>query len=102
VTPEKLKDAQRDDLTGFIRLCPDFVIELLSASDTLAVTQAKMARWRENGASLAWLIDPYQQQVYVYDPTGQVQVSTEKAVHGSGPVEGFVLDLDELWLCYQI
>ncbi len=24
------------------------------------------------------------------------------AVHGKGPVEGFTLDLDELWRCYEI
>jgi Uma2 family endonuclease len=30
VLPQKLKGLTKDKLTGFPRLCPDFVIELLS------------------------------------------------------------------------
>ena len=35
VLPEQLKGLTKDDLTGFPRLCPDFVVELLSISDSL-------------------------------------------------------------------
>ena len=59
VLPETLKGLTEDDLTGFPRLCPDFVIELLSASDNLTATKVKMQRWIESGAKLAWLVDPY-------------------------------------------
>ena len=102
VLPQKLKNLKKDDLTGFPRICPDFVIELLSVSDVLSEAQAKMGRWIENGASLAWLIDPYQHQVYVYQSTGEVHAVTANAIQGTGPVEGFVFDLVELWRCYEI
>jgi Uma2 family endonuclease len=98
----KLKGLTKDDLTGFPRLCPDFVVELLSPSDSVPKAQQKMERWIENGATLGWLIDPYKQQVHVYEPGAQAAVVSGKAVHGKGPVEGFTLDLDELWRCYEI
>jgi Uma2 family endonuclease len=86
--PESLKNLSEADLSGFPHLCPDFVIELLSTSDSLGKTQEKMERWIENGAKLAWLIDPYAQRVIVYAP--------------GGPVEGFVLELQEIWRCYEV
>ncbi len=102
VLPQKLKGLSRDDLTGFPRLCPDFVVELLSLSDSLSKSQQKMERWIENGATLGWLIDPYQQQVYVYEPALKASVESGKTIRGKGPVEGFVLDLNEVWRCYEI
>ncbi len=102
VLPKKLKGLTKDDLTGFPRLCPDFVVELLSISDSLPKTQEKMERWIENGAALGWLIDPYKQKVYVYEPGREASAVSGKSVRGSGPVEGFVLDLDEVWRCYEI
>jgi Uma2 family endonuclease len=102
VLPAKLKGLTKDDLTGFPRLCPDFIIELLSKSDNLAKTREKMERWIENGSTLAWLIDPYKQKVYVYEPGSKASTVSGKAIRGKGPVEGFTLDLEELWRCYEI
>jgi Uma2 family endonuclease len=102
VLPSKLKGLTKDELTGFPRLCPDFVIELLSISDSLPKVQEKMERWIENGATPGWLIDPYKKKLYVYEHGSQVTVVSGNAVHGKGPVEGFVLDLDELWRCYEV
>lgn len=102
VGPAKLKGLAKDGLTGFPRLCPDFVIELLSDSDSVPKTKQKMERWMENGAALAWLIDPYKKQVHVYAPGREPSVVVSKSVEGTGPVAGFVLDLEELWRCYEI
>jgi Uma2 family endonuclease len=102
VLPAKLKGLTKDDLTGFPRLCPDFVIELLSKSDSLVKAREKMERWTENGAIMAWLIDPYKRKVYVYEPGCKASTVSGKAIPGRGPVDGFVLDLDELWRCYEV
>jgi Uma2 family endonuclease len=102
VLPSKLRGLTKDDLTGFPYLCPDFVIELLSKSDSLPKAKEKMERWIENGAALGWLIDPYKQKVYVYEAGAEATVVSGKTVHGKGPVEGFILDLDELWRRYEI
>jgi Uma2 family endonuclease len=83
------------------RRCPDFVIELLSPSDSLRKTQAKMHNWIANGASLGWLIDPRKRRVTVYSPgKSPVHVSGE-FVEGSGPVEGFTLNLAKVWRFYE-
>jgi Uma2 family endonuclease len=102
VLPDKLMGLTKDDLTGFPRLCPDFVVELLSISDSLSKSQQKMERWIENGAGLGWLIDPYKKKVCVYQPGREAAVVSGKVIHGTGPVEGFTLDLEELWRCYEI
>jgi Uma2 family endonuclease len=102
VLPNKLKGLTKDKLTGFPRLCPDFVIELLSISDSLPKAQEKMERWIENGATLGWLIDPYKKKVHVYVPGSETAIELGNTVCGQGPVEGFTLDLEELWRCYEV
>ena len=83
------------------RHCPDFVIELLSASDRLPMAKAKMKDWIANGAALAWLIDPYKRQVVVYTPGKPEQIVAGGTVVGSGPVEGFTLNLAKVWRFYE-
>jgi len=39
-------------------LCPDFVVELFSPSDSLEKVRAKMKEYMDNGARLGWLINP--------------------------------------------
>jgi Uma2 family endonuclease len=102
VLPNKIKGLSRDELTGFPRLCPDFVIELLSISDSLPKAQEKMERWLENGVTLGWLIDPYKKKVYVFVPGSETAIESGNTVRGQGPVEGFTLDLAELWRCYEV
>ena len=102
ILPETLKGLTEDDLTGFPRLCPDFVIELLSASDNLTATKVKMQRWIENGAKLAWLVDPYGRKVYVYSPGVAPLTVSDSTVRGTGPVEGFMLDLTRVWRGFRV
>jgi Uma2 family endonuclease len=83
---------------GIPHLCPDFVIELLSRSDRLQETQQKMDDWLANGVQLGWLLDPYRQRVLVYEPGGS-PVTADGPYRG--PIEGFVLDLTEVWQCYR-
>src|SRR5580658_6923947 len=65
ILPEtKAKIAHRNR-RGFIPVCPDFIIELLSPSDTLKKTQAKMETWIANGVRLGWLIDPKRKRVFI-------------------------------------
>ena len=61
-----------------------------------------MERWIENGATLGWLIDPYEQKVYVYEPGSKPSAASGKLIRGKGPIEGFALNLDEVWRCYEI
>ena len=87
-------------LCGFPHLCPDFVVELLSATDSLPKIKRKMELWIENGAALGWLINPRKRQVFVYAAGRPPAVVTGSVVQGSGPTAGFVLDLTEVWERY--
>jgi Uma2 family endonuclease len=85
---------------GLYTVRPDFVIELLSMSDSLAKTQAKMERWIANGIQLGWLIDPYRKRVFLYRPGVEASIVAGKRLEGQGPMEGFVLDLAAIWNYY--
>lgn len=90
-----LTEEQREKLP---QLCPDFVVELRSPSDLLAVLQEKMEEYIQNGAQLGWLIDPVEKKVYVYRPQTQVQCLDNPATLSGEPLlKGFVLDVRELW-----
>jgi Uma2 family endonuclease len=54
------------DRKKFPPLCPDFVIEILSESDSLLYLQEKMEEWMKNGCKLAWLLDFDSGNVNIY------------------------------------
>ncbi len=79
-------------------LCPEFVIELRSTSDSLRPLQQKMVQYLENGAQLGWLIDPAVGTVTIFRPGREPEVLHQPAqVIGEGPVAGFTLATARLW-----
>ncbi len=101
LSEERLRSLPKGALRGFPRICPNFVIELLSESDTLERLQAKMEDWIANGAQLGWLIDPYKRQVWLYREGRALETSTDDQLQGEGPVLGFSLNLARVWKCYE-
>lgn len=95
--------ARLDRLTSeqrkkFVPLCPDFVVELRSPTDSLSVLQEKMQEYLDNGAGLGWLIDTDRRRVYVYRPNEPVEeLSEPSSLNGDPLLPGFVLDLKEIW-----
>lgn len=82
----------------FPPLCPDFVIELRSESDSLQAFQAKMHEYIENGTLLGWLIDPKSQRVEIYRPGQPVEVlQNPLTLSGEAVLPGFVLDLQPIF-----
>ncbi|ELR96511.1 Uma2 family endonuclease [Gloeocapsa sp. PCC 73106] len=82
----------------FAPLCPDFVVELVSPSDSIPKTQAKMREYIDNGAKLGWLINRLQQQVEIYRSHQEVQIlQNPLTLSGEDILPGFVLDLAEIW-----
>ncbi|MFN2412020.1 MAG: Uma2 family endonuclease [Pyrinomonadaceae bacterium] len=83
---------------GFAKICPDFVVELRSTSDSLSKIRAKMTEYMENGAALGWLIDPTERKVYIYKPDQQEEVLDNPAqISGEPLMKGFVLNPAEVW-----
>ena len=83
---------------GYAPVCPEFVIEVRSKSDSLKLLQTKMRQWIDNGVELAWLIDPQRKVIEVYRPNEQVEIHEDPtSVQGTGPVRGFELVLSRIW-----
>lgn len=95
---KRLEKFSAEELKKFLPLCPDFVLELRSASDNLKELQAKMEEYIENGARLGWLIDPKAKKVHVYRPNNKAEILGDpKIVSGEDVLVGFELDLMEIW-----
>ena len=84
--------------TRFLPLSPDFVIELLSPSDSLKVTQKKMQEYQENGVRLGWLINRKLRQVEIYRIEQEVEIlNNPSSLSGEDVLPGFVLNLEKIW-----
>ncbi|MDH6061950.1 Uma2 family endonuclease [Chrysosporum bergii ANA360D] len=82
----------------FPPIAPDFVIELLSPSDTLKIAQEKMREYIENGVHLGLLINRKSQQVEIYRPAKDVEIFQSPAtVSGENVLNNFVLNLTMIW-----
>lgn len=92
---ERLSEKEQEQ---FPPLCPDFVVELRSPSDSLRALQEKMQEYIENGAELGWLIDPFEKKVYVYRPQSAVEsLDDPQTISGDPSLAGFTLDVQALW-----
>ena len=90
-----LSDEQK---ASFAPICPDFVIELRSSSDTLSSLQEKMQEYLSNGGILGWLIDRKNRQVYVYRPNQEVEIlDNPETVGGDPELSGFELQMAKIW-----
>jgi len=90
-----LSDEQK---ASFAPICPDFVIELRSSSDTLSNLQDKMQEYIDNGALLGLLIDRKNQAVHVYRPNQTPKIlDAPSSVSAEPELPGFVLQMAKIW-----
>lgn len=87
LTPEQRKK--------FPPIAPDFIIELRSASDNLAILREKMSEYLDAGVQLAWLINPQQQQVEVYQQQQVKLINLPTQLSGEEVLPGFKLSLEQ-------
>src|SRR5262249_48330694 len=79
---------------GFAPICPDFVVELRSPTDSRRTLRAKLREYIAAGARLGWLIDRKRREVEVYRPARKVEVLKDpKTLPGDDVLPGFTLDL---------
>jgi len=78
----------------FPPIAPDFVIELRSPTDDLALLRSKMQEYMDAGVRLGWMFNPQDQQVEIYrqgQPKEVRQLPTQLA--GEDVLPGFVLSV---------
>ena len=96
---EKWNNLTPQQRQKFLPLCPDFVIELRSPSDSLKTLQNKMKEYLENGTKLGWLINPKAKQVEIYRQGKEVEIlDNPTTLSGEDILPNFVLDLESIWL----
>lgn len=92
---EALTPAQQ---ASFPPIAPDFVLELMSPSDTLPETSAKLQEYLANGVRLGWLIDRKTRRVEVYRSGQPVEVlDAPTHLAGEDVLPGFILTLAAVW-----
>ena len=93
----RLQKLSRREKEKFIPLCPDFVIEVASPSDTISELREKMEEYREAGLPLGWLILPASMQVEVYTPAEVQVLASPESLTGDPVLPGFKLELASVW-----
>ena len=69
VSPEREALAKvNGKLPAYWPIAPDFVVEIVSETDSLADQLEKMAGWVEHGSLLGLVVDPAARTVYVHRP----------------------------------
>jgi Uma2 family endonuclease len=82
----------------FPPIAPDFVLELMSPTDSLRETQGKMQEYMSNGVKLGWLINRKLRQVEIYRLGKAVEVlENPTEISGEDILPGFSLDLEIIW-----
>jgi Uma2 family endonuclease len=83
---------------SFVPLCPDFVLELRSATDNLSALQEKLQEYIANGAQFGLFLDPKTKQAYVYRPNQAVErLDNPQTIAGDPVLPGFVLEMNGIW-----
>ena len=97
ILKDKWEPLPKAEKKKFAHVCPDFVIEIASASDNLKQVQSKMNEWISQGASLGWLIDFDNQRVWIYSTGGNTSEHPfDQPLKGAGPINGFAASLPEI------
>jgi Uma2 family endonuclease len=91
---EKWNNLTEEEQEKFPPICPDFVIELRSRTDSLNSLQNKMQEYLNSGLSLGWLINPQDREVEIYRSKQTVEIVKFPAIlSGEDILPGFSLNL---------
>ena len=98
MSDERYKSVEYVELKKFARITPEFVVELMSETDSLKDLQEKMEEYMANGVLLAWLINPKTEEVFIYRENGTISkvVGFDNKLSGENILEGFEFDLNLL------
>lgn len=87
-----LTDSQQEK---FPPIAPEFVVELMSATDLLNNAKEKMQEYIANGVLLGWLINPKNEEVMIYRADGTINKHTDfdQPLTGENVLPGFEFNL---------
>jgi Uma2 family endonuclease len=87
-----------DQRRGFLPICPEFLIELLSPSDAWKQGLIKMEEYMDNGCLLGWLISPKLKRVAIYRQGQPVEIlDNPQTLSGENVLPNFVLEIGNMF-----
>ena len=99
ISPERVNQRQEGYDGLLIPVCPDFIVEIRSRSDSVARQQDKMKQWMAYGARLGWLIDAYNDKVWIYRE-GQnepEELNRPAQLSGENVLPGLIINMARIW-----
>ncbi len=95
---ETWQNLTSEERQKFPPICPDFVIELRSKTDSLKSIKEKMKEYMENGTRLGWLINCRDKQVEIYRQGQKVEILDHpNTLSGENVLPNFILNLELIW-----
>jgi Uma2 family endonuclease len=87
-----------DQRRGFLPICPEFLIELLSPSDSWKQGLIKMEEYMDNGCLLGWLISPKLKWVAIYRQGQPVEIlDNPQTLDGENVLPNFILEIGNMF-----
>jgi Uma2 family endonuclease len=84
--------------TGFARVVPDLVIEIISPSNTAAEIRARVYDYLDAGTRLVWALEPGARRVTVYSSAEEIRVLGERdELDGGEVLPGFRVEVLEVF-----
>jgi Uma2 family endonuclease len=98
MSDERYKSVEYVELKKFARVTPEFVVELMSETDSVKDLQEKMEEYMQNGVLLGWLINPKTEEVFIYRQDGTISkvIGFDNKLSGENILQGFEFDLNLL------
>ena len=93
----RAQHAPRAD-SGFLRVPPDLVVEVVSPGDSFQEIRSKVSEWIANGVSLVWVVDPSAREVHVFRSSGGASIlAAEEQISGEDVLPGFAVTVRDLF-----
>ena len=97
-TPAQHATRSPEERRGTSRICPAFVVEVVSPRDSLPAQRRRMAHWVTLGIRLGWLIDAKSNNVWVYRPGQEPErLIRPETLSGEDVLVGLVVDCRYIW-----
>lgn len=97
ISDERLSGIASDD-EGIWAVCPDFVVEVRSTSDRLEPLKEKMQMWVSQGSRLGWLVDPFDEAVWIYRPEQEPELlERPESLTANEIADELTIDFSRIW-----
>ncbi|MGY6529911.1 MAG: Uma2 family endonuclease [Cyanobacterium sp.] len=98
ISKERWDNLTLEERIKFPPIAPDFVLELMSKTDSLKTLQEKMEEYMDNGVKLGWLINPDKKEVEIYRQGQEKEIlNNPKTISGENILPDFNLELNLIW-----